>query len=195
MSSAKIVDRDRGFWQGKTPGHLTSKGLQQSLVQFCKNEDIKSVVDFGCGDASYIKKINNCCESLEKVAAFDGNPNVEYISGGFANCQDLTIPFNIDYKFDLVLSLEVAEHISKKYELTYVDNIINHVKNHLIISWALVGQTGTGHVNCQNNDYVIDLFTNLGFSYQEEMSLEFRNSIGKSCKWFKDTIMYFKKVK
>jgi len=191
MSNAKIVDRDRGFWQGKTPGHLTSKGLQDSLVQFCKNEDIKSVVDFGCGDASYIKEINNCCAGLEKVTAFDGNPNVEVISEGFANCQDLTTPFNIDYKFDLVLSLEVAEHISKKYEYVYVDNIINHVKKHLIISWALVGQSGTGHVNCQNNDYVIDLFTNLGLSYQEEMSLEFRNSIGKSCKWFKDTIMYF----
>ena len=65
------------------------------------NDKSSTIVDFGCGDASYIKKINNCCESLEKVAAFDGNPNVEYISGGFANCQDLTIPFNIDYKFDL----------------------------------------------------------------------------------------------
>jgi len=193
MSTAKKLNRDKGFWQGETPGHLNSKELQKSLIEFCQNEKVKSVVDFGCGDASYIKKIYNSCEDLEYLNAFDGNPNVKKITDGFAEQQDLSIPFDLGRKYDLVLSLEVAEHIPKQHESVYTNNLVNHVDKHLIISWATVGQKGIGHVNCQNNDYVIDLFSNFGLSYQKETSLRFRDSIGRSCKWFKNTIMYFKK--
>jgi len=189
----KFINKEKGYWQSKDPGHMTSKDLQKLLVDFCKNNAIKSLVDFGCGDASYIRSIRYNVQGIEIIKAFDGNPNVNFISGGLGQQQDLTEPFELDHKFDLVLSLEVAEHIPKKYESIYVDNLVKHCKKHLIMSWAIVGQSGAGHVNCQNNDYVIELFTKLGFSYQKQESLMMRQLIVGNCLYFRNTIMYFKK--
>ena len=188
------VNKEKGYWQGDNPPHMTSVDLQKYLVKFCKNNDIKSVIDFGCGDASYIKEIKNNCKNLERIEAFDGNPNTEYLTNNFGKCQDLTSQFNLNYKFDLVMSFEVAEHIPKSYEKVYVNNLLNHTKEHLVISWAVKGQGGLGHFNEQNNDYVIDLFTNLGLEYKKEETLKFRDFRFSKCKWFKNTILYFKRT-
>ena len=187
------VNKERGYWQGDNPPHQTGTELQKYLVDFCKDNDIKLIIDFGCGDASYIREIKNNINNLDRIEAFDGNPNTEYLSDGLGKCKDLTIPFNLNYKFDLSISFEVAEHIPKKYESIYIDNILNHTKKHLIISWALEGQGGSGHFNEQNNDYVIKLFNNFGLEYQEKETLKFRNGKYKNCKHFRRTIMYFKR--
>jgi len=188
------VNKKKGYWQGDNPPHVTSIDLQKYLVEFCKDNNINSVVDFGCGDASYIKEIKNNYKNLEIIKAFDGNPNTEYLTDGFGKCQDLTLPFNLNYQFDLVMSFEVAEHIPKNYEAIYVKNLLNHTKEHLVISWAIKGQGGSGHFNEQNNDYVIDLFKNLGLEYKEEETLKFRDFKFSKCRWFKNTILYFKKA-
>tara|TARA_Y100001970_G_scaffold163752_1_gene200089 strand:- start:212 stop:805 length:594 start_codon:yes stop_codon:yes gene_type:complete len=190
---AAKVNKERGYWQSDNPPHLTATEIQKYLVDFCKDNDIKSIIDFGCGDASYIREIKNNINNLDRIEAFDGNPNTEYLTDGLGKCKDLTIPFNLNYKFDLSISFEVAEHIPKKYESIYIDNILNHTKKHLIISWAVEGQGGSGHFNEQNNEYVIKLFNNFGLEYQEKESLNFRKGTYKKCRHFKRTIMYFKR--
>ena len=109
---SKKVNKDRGYWQTEKPFHKTDVGLKKELVNFCHTKDIDSVVDFGCGDASYIRHIFNT-KDLEYCDAYDGNPNVAKISDGFGKQQDLSVSFDLEKKFDLVLSLEVAEHIPK----------------------------------------------------------------------------------
>ena len=56
-----------------------------------------------------------------KIKAFDGNPNVKQITNNFAEQLDLAKPFNLDETFYVVISLEVAEHIPKEYESTYIN--------------------------------------------------------------------------
>lgn len=177
-----------GFWESEVLHH-TDKGLLNTLPPLLKN--MKSVVDFGCGDASYIKKIKQRYPD-KLVKGYDGNPYVGKISGNFATQLDLTQPFKLDNKFDVVMSLEVAEHIPLEYERIYVDNLIKHVNKYLIISWAIPGQGGKGHVNEKDNEYVIDLFKGLGFKYNESVSNKLRSVI-TNCKWFKNTLFLFSK--
>jgi len=61
---------------------------------------------------------------------------------------------HLSKKYDFAICFEVAEHIPKQFETTYLNNLIKHCKKGIVISWAIVGQKGIGHVNCQNNDYV-----------------------------------------
>ena len=59
------------------------------------------------------------------------------------------------------------------------------------MSWALKGQGGDGHVNEQNEDYVLDLFNELGMTYHQDISKMLRDVAQLG--WFKKTIYVFSK--
>ena len=46
--------------------------------------------------------------------------------------------------------MKVAEHIPKEFEHVYIDNLVRHAKEGIILSWSKVGQGGHSHVNNQN---------------------------------------------
>lgn len=179
----------RGFWE-EVCNHHTDQGLLNTFINMVKYLD--SIVDFGCGDASYVKAINSTYPD-KTVLAFDGNPNVKDITQGFANCLDLSRDFDLKNTFDLVMSLEVAEHIPVQYETTFIQNLIKHTNQYLLLSWAIPGQGGKGHVNEKPNDYVTSLFNELGFMYLDSKSDSLRNSV-TNCPWFKNTLFLFQKI-
>ena len=83
------------------------------------------------------------------------------------SCLDLTKCIDLNCVYDWAISLEVAEHIPNKFESIYLDNIIRHFRNGLIISWAQIGQPGVGHVNCKNRDDVICQLKTVGLEYDD----------------------------
>ena len=92
------------------------------------------------------------------------------------------------------ICLEVGEHIPKQYESIFLDNITSLTTNKIILSWAIIGQLGDGHVNCMNNDEVILKMDELGFKYLENDSIDARNSVSRFiASWFLKTIMIFQK--
>jgi len=103
---------------------------------------------------------------------------------------DISQPQKFD-KRECTISLEVGEHIPKIFEQNYLDNIISSSHN-IILSWAILGQGGYGHVNCRNNDYIIDKFNQFGYRYNMVDSLYLR--YGSSLTWFKNTIMVFNRI-
>ena len=67
---------------------------------------------------------------------YDSAFNIEEVSSGKIQTKDLSVPFNLDHKFDWVLSLEVGEHIPKKKEQVFMDNLVNHAcKGNRISFW------------------------------------------------------------
>jgi hypothetical protein len=88
--------------------------------------------------------------------------------------------------------LEVGEHIPKDYELVFLHNLCSASDN-IVLSWAIEGQSGLGHVNCQNNDYIIEKLSTFGYIYDSVTSEEARNFA--ELPWFKNTLMFFNKPK
>lgn len=186
---SKFIINSNGYWENPTQkGHWFDSKLNSSILSFIKEYKIKNAVDFGCGMATYAKNIHDTGISID---AFDGNPYTPELTNGFAKVIDLSKEFNLEKKYDCVISLEVGEHIPKVYENIYINNICNHALNWLILSWAIIDQPGDGHVNCQNNEYIIKKLSN-NFIYQNDISNIFRNNT--SLWWFKNTIMIFKKI-
>lgn len=184
-----------GFWEDMTINdinieHAFDINLCNDIKIFLKDENTKSVVDLGCGLGKYtneLKKIVQTCDG------FDGNPSTKELTNGECDILDLSKTHVFDNKYDWVLSLEVGEHIPKEYENIFIDNLCNNCINGIIISWAIEGQPGAGHVNCQNNEYIIDKIESKGFEYDLIASENLRH--GSSLWWFKKTIMIFRKVK
>ncbi len=188
MNRFKI--NQKGFWESEDNiGHIHDEVLCKQLINFLNDNKVKTVVDFGCGLGDYSSAIISSGMSSE---AYDGNPNTPTLTKGLAKVLDLSIPFDLEKKFDCVLSLEVGEHIPKEFEQVFINNICNHTNDLLILSWAVIGQGGDGHVNCQNNDYIINEIESRGFTYDATNSSVLRRSV--SCApWFRNTIMVFKK--
>jgi len=170
---------------GATP-HKIDGGLMDALPQIF--EENSTVVDFGCGNADYVK---NLIKSGFECEAYDGNPNTSKMTGGIGKVLDLSKEFNLGKTFDYVMSLEVAEHIPKEFEEIYVNNLIRHTGEYLITSWATVGQGGDGHVNEQDEDYVLNMYKEKGMVYNKEVSEALRNVAILG--WFKKTIYVFSK--
>ena len=103
----------------------------------------------------------------------------------------LSDKFDLEKKYECVISLEVGEHIPKEKEQIFLDNLDRHCKQCIILSWALPGQGGDGHYNEQSNDYIVSEMEKRNYKHWEEASNYFRNSV--SLWWFKKTIMVFLK--
>eukprot|EP00966_Prymnesium_polylepis_P206030 4774127-Prymnesium_polylepis.2 len=50
---------------------------------------------------------------------------------------------------ELVMSLEVAEHVPRSGEAQFLYNLLSLQPRKVILSWAHIGQGGHFHVNCQ----------------------------------------------
>ena len=95
-------------------------------------------------------------------------------------------------KFTWVMSLEVGEHIPPQYEDTFIQNLHNNNLKGIILSWALIGQCGDGHINEQNNQYIKQKVCGLGYENDVTQETSFRDSA--ILPWFKKTIMVFRRI-
>ena len=96
------------------------------------------------------------------------------IDGDYVNREHLLIPpdsfmplnlvteFDLGMHFDLVQSLEVAEHLPAKSASSFVKSVIKH-SDLVLFSAAPKGQGGDHHINEQSYDYWRALFAEHGY--------------------------------
>lgn len=188
---------DTGFWILDTNEmnreHRFDKNLCQNIVDLLKKEYVNpKIIDLGCGRCDYT---NMLLQFGYNVVGIDGNPNTQkYCSQpNRIIVSDLVKPIRLLSPFDAVICLEVGEHIPAQYETDLIRNIDSLLKPNglLILSWAIEGQSGYGHINCHNNAYIKNRFNALGYQNLEQLEVKFRENT--VLPWFTNTIMLFKK--
>lgn len=161
------------------------KGLSNELAKLFKD---KTVVDLGCGLGWYCPIISKESKQCDQ---YDGSVNIEELTNGKVKYLNLADPIKFQCGYDVVMSLEVAEHIPKIYEEIYVNNLIKCSKKDILITWSRIGQSGHFHVNNKNREDVIKLFESKGFKYKHDISTRLKNVT--TIWWLKNNILYFTK--
>lgn len=185
-----------GYWSAETAHlhHVHSPKLAQWLIKWVKGkvdgEMNTPIYDFGAGLGDYLKAFQE--SGFTTLMGYEGEPPTKK-SFPHIRQQDLTIPFTTDSK-GVCLFLEVAEHIPAKQCEIAIQNVLNACDKYLVLSWAVRGQPGFGHVNCLNNDEVIHKIEAFGFKYLEQDSIDARNNVDDFASWFRNTIMIFERV-
>ena len=116
-----------------------------------------SVIDIGCGTGNWLA-----------IAHELGVPEILGIDRSWAKSQlaippekfiehDLSTPLKLDRRFDLALSLEVAEHLPASAARVFVQSLCN-AADVVVFSAAIPGQGGRRHVNEQWPAYWAELF-------------------------------------
>lgn len=107
----------------------------------------KSVADFGCAQGVWL----NCWmeNGVVDVYGVDGDyvdRDHLHISNECFQSQDLNEPVDLKRKFDVVYSLEVAEHLRPENSESFIKSLTNHSEI-VIFSAAPPGQGGEYHIN------------------------------------------------
>ena len=126
---------------------------------------INSVVDFGCGIGTWLKAFKNC--GVKEVLGIDGewcNRDLlfKYLNEEEFRCVDLEKPIHLNKVYDLVVSLEVAEHLSEQSADTFIQSLVNAGKV-ILFSAAIPGQQGFNHYNEQWPSYWENKFRQHGY--------------------------------
>ncbi|CAL4114079.1 unnamed protein product, partial [Meganyctiphanes norvegica] len=127
---------------------------------------------------------------IKSWTGYDGAANIDEISSGFIQYLDLGKEVDLNERWDWAVSLEVGEHIPKESEDVFIDNIVRHACKGIVLSWAVPGQNGQGHINNQNNKHVIKQLEKRGFKHALNYQIFLRKAV--LLEWFENTIMVFK---
>jgi SAM-dependent methyltransferase len=123
-----------------------------------------SVADFGCGVGTWLRALLDV--GVTDITGVDGDyvrdellviPSERFVRA------DLTRPIDLGRTFDLVVSLEVREHLPKESAPVFVQTLTRHSKV-VLFSAAIPFQGGTYHINEQWPQYWNGLFSEHGYS-------------------------------
>lgn len=183
-----------GYWGGSDAHehHNCSKPLANWIANYLGDQKDTRVYDFGCGVGAYLEVLHT--SGFRNLLGFEGDPpQVRRFKG--IKQHDLTKPLVLPPEDQgNVVCLEVAEHIPAEFEDVFLDNVTGACKKggRLIMSWAVRGQGGDGHVNCLDNHEAIEHITRRGFKLLVEETKAARSVI-TDLPWFADTTLVFKK--
>lgn len=177
---------ERGYWIGSDMSiHMFDNILAERILYIIRYHEYREIIDIGCGDGSYTRFLS---DSGLRCYGYDGNPDTYNATGELCNVLDFSKPVDIK-PLDVVLCLEVGEHVPKKYQDILIKNIADCAKHMIILSWGVPDQGGFGHVNCRTNNYIVRKVREHGFKYNPAETLGLRTHSTKT--WFKNTLMVF----
>ena len=122
----------------------------------------KSMLDVGCGLGTWMREAQVLGMEVAGVEGPWCEVDKLEIDKSLVTITDLEQPIDLGRRFDLAVSLEVGEHLSKDAAPHLVRSLTKHA-DHVIFSAAVHFQGGHHHVNEQFLDFWIDLFQQEGF--------------------------------
>ena len=136
--------------------YLLDLGLARAIAAIAHR---RTLVELGAGLGCYSLTLAHC--GVHVVAAIDGADDVNELSGGVVTRADLTKPTRS--AADWVMSLETGEHIPSALEAVFLNNTADNARCGVVLSWAVPGQPGIGHVNTRPQAYVVAQMQSRGF--------------------------------
>lgn len=125
---------------------------------------VASVLDIGCARGTWLDEWSKA--GATDVFGVDGDyvkPEQLIIPPDRFRAADLSKPIDLGRRFELVQSLEVAEHVNAASADTFVENLARHATGAILFSAAPPGQGGEFHVNEQPYEYWREKFRRAGY--------------------------------
>ena len=152
----------------------------------------ESIVDVGCGIGTWLKIFED--NGISDVLGIDGS----YVDKSLLKIDkdkfvdyDLEKFYDSDKKFDLAISLEVAEHLSIDSADIFVKTLTN-LSETIIFSAAIINQGGQNHINEQEPKYWIAIFEKEGYKLFDVLRPVFWDN-QKVDSWYRQNMLLFTK--
>jgi SAM-dependent methyltransferase len=151
---------------------------------------IHSVCDVGCGLGMWLRVFLEV--GVEDIVGADGHwvdTNSLIIPVSAFHHADLRESFRLDRRFDLAISMEVAEHLPESRSASFVEDL-TRLAPLVLFSAAIPRQGGTDHINEQWQSYWAAVFARYDFEACDVVRpLIWNNS--EIARWYRQNIILF----
>lgn len=151
---------DEFYWARREGAQKSARVIVPLVLEYVQP---RSVIDLGCGIGTWLSVFREY--GVTDILGVDGDyvkkEMLEIPDDRFLKF-DLRTPFRIDRQFDLVVSLEVAEHLPSECAEVFVRTLVG-LGPVVLFSAAIPLQGGTNHINEQWPDYWAALFKFQGY--------------------------------
>lgn len=179
---------DESFYDAQANGSLSSALNVVPLVY--DRYQPKTVVDVGCGIGTWASVFEKYgCEAL----GIDG----DYVSRDRLLVEkylpiDISESFQVDYKFDLAVCLEVAEHLPFNRSQSFIYDL-TRLSDTILFSAATPGQGGTNHINEQPLEFWEKIFISNGYEMKDDIK-PLISDLEDVSWWYRKNIVVFERV-
>jgi SAM-dependent methyltransferase len=143
---------------------VSSLSADAIVALMAQKLNLESVLDVGCAVGTWLDAWRR--NGVDDFFGLDGDyvdPAMLAIPRQSFRVADLSEPFDLGRKFDIVQSLEVAEHLPRKGSESFVACLASHSRGLVLFSAAPPGQGGEFHVNERPMDDWRALFAAHGY--------------------------------
>lgn len=131
----------------------------------------ESILDVGCGTGTWLRAAEEV--GVGELWGLDGI-SIDQLAftarGANFETRDFTKPFDLGRTFDIIICLEVAEHLPEIAADVLIESICRH-GSLVFFSAACPWQSGERHLNCQWPSYWQRLFNRHGFACSDDIRL------------------------
>lgn len=149
-----------------------------------------SVIDYGCANGIWLAEFKNL--GVDEILGIDGymfNKELLQIPEKSFIFHDLNKPFEPKHKYDVAISLEVAEHLDINKSDIFINSLIAS-SDIIIFSAAIPYQGGLNHKNEQWPNYWIRKFSDHGY-FTLDLIRNMIWSIEDIPVWYRQNILCF----
>lgn len=189
-----LIYTDDYYREGMEPEAAKAGPLLSRLI--CSEFRPTRVIDVGCGTGALLDAFRQAgCDTL----------GLEYSEAALKFCRSRGLDvrkFDLekdawtdgDRNFDVVTSIEVAEHLPERVADSYVA-LLTRLAPVLVLTAATPGQGGVDHVNEQPHDYWIRKFEARGHRFDPALSERWRQELreGGAANWYSRNLMIFRR--
>ena len=179
---------DRSFYEEQSLGSRNS--AKQIIPRLLELFPIRSAADLGCGLGTWLAEFRAC--GVEDIAGYDG----DYVPREYLQIPEETFHpadfkagIAVGRRYDLAMSLEVAEHLPPELAENFVGTLTSFA-DIVLFSSAFPYQGGTGHVNENFPEYWAILFRKHDYIPLDIIRDEFWNN-GLVCPWYRQNMLFF----
>ncbi len=151
---------------------------------------VESLLDVGAGQGAWAAEW--MAAGVEDIAAVDGqyvDRRALLVPAARFHSHDLAQALDLGRRFDLVQSLEVAEHLAEDQAEQFVESLTAH-GDVVLFSAAVPHQGGEHHVNEQLPEYWREKFARRGYSAFDWLRPRIRDNAGIE-PWYRfNTVIY-----
>jgi 2-polyprenyl-3-methyl-5-hydroxy-6-metoxy-1,4-benzoquinol methylase len=170
--SGQLIDKDKPHLGGNQPRIMKSSYVPNSWKYILDHYDIKTALDIGGGFGFctkwFIDQGVDC--TLVDGLEYNVTNGVASDNGIVHDLQDG--PVNHE-EVDLVVCIEVVEHVKEEYLKNLLDSLA--LGKYILMTFATPGQAGWHHVNCQPEKYWLDHLSKYGYSVLQKDQNQIRN--------------------
>lgn len=157
-------------------------------IKHCLNP--RNCIDIGCGPGMHVHALRSW-----GIEAIGIEPDTRATSEFIFNKSLFDLPGTDEMQADLVICMEVAEHIEQSREDEMAQKVAATVGKWLIWTAAVPGQGGVGHINCKPKEEWAAKLEQQGLTRIQRVENEIIDHVkrGYYMGWFVNNILFFEK--